>query len=135
MAQYRTVEGEGSATVNTIVALTTFGADTGVGPVKVPDTASRIVEIWVAIGADTDTAGDSTCHFLRLAGLGLVDAPVDLVIAASGGGVTSTGTVLSAAMVYKVSLTVKKNETISVSHQYTGDTTGAVTLGVTLVFE
>jgi len=133
--QYRTVEGEGSASANTPTALTTFGADSGVGPVKVPASASKIVEIWVAIGADLDTAGDSVAHFLLLSGQGIKGSRVDLTLGASGGGVTTTGTTYAASTVYKVDIDINANESITVQHQYTGDTTGAVTLGVTLGFQ
>ena len=135
MAQYRTVEGEGSATANTLTALTTFGAETAVGPVKVPAGASRLVELWVAIGVDVDTAGDSVGFILRLSGKGMKDGDQDFIIGAGGGGVTNTGNAAMMAQVYQVELAVVANETINVQAAYTGDTTGAVTEGVTLVFK
>ncbi len=58
MAQYRTVEGL-VATVDTLTALTTFGTETAVGPIKVPAGASRIVEIWAAAGVEIE---DSEVH-------------------------------------------------------------------------
>lgn len=133
--QYRSVEGELSATVNTPVALTTFGADTAVGPIKVPDNASRIVAFRVAIGATVDTAADSAVYTLRLAGKGLADGDQDFIVGAVGGGVTNTGTVFNPAHEYPADIAVKKNETIAVSMQYTGSTIPANTAGVTLIFE
>ena len=134
MAQYRTVEGEGSATANTLTNLTTFGGETGVGPIKVPASASRLVELWISVGADVDTAGDSVGFILRLSGKGMRDGDQDFMIAAAGGGVTNTGSIYSPARIYPVELGVVPNETINVAVAYTGDTTGAVTQGVTLVF-
>ena len=139
MAQYRTVEGEGSATANTLTALTTFGAATAVGPVKVPAGASKITEIWVVIGADVDTAGDVVAHYLTLSGQGIKGSAVNLALAGLGGGVTYTGNVLTMAYPLgaggKVDIDVTANESITVEHQYTGDTTGAATIGVTFKFE
>ena len=134
MAQYRTVEGETSATANTFTNLTTFGAETGVGPVKVPAGATKLAEIWVAIGAAGDTAGDSAAYLLRLGGKGMKSGDQDLIIGAIGSGVTSTGTVFSSSQIYPVAMEVVPNETINVSAANTGSTILATTLGVTLVF-
>jgi len=135
MAQYRTVEGELSATANTPANLTTFGAETGVGPVKVPANVSRLAEVWVAAAVDIDTAGDSAAIIMRLSGKGLKDGDQDFAVAAGGSGVTSTGTVLGQAIIYPVDLMVVPNETINVAAQYVGDTVGVQTMAVTLVFQ
>ena len=134
MAQYRTVEGEGSATANTLTNLTTFGGETAVGPVKVPSNVSRLVEFWAAVGVDVDTAGDSVAFILRRSGKGMKDGDLDFILAAGGGGVTNTGNAAIMAQRYPVDLAVVPNETINVAVAYTGDTTGAVTEGITLVF-
>jgi hypothetical protein len=134
MVQYRTVEGEGSATANTPTNLTTFGAETAVGPVKVPAGASRIVELWLAIGIDVDTAGDSVGYVMRLSGKGMKDGDQDFTIGAGGGGVTNTGNWAQMPAILPVDINVVANETINVAVQYTGDTTGAATHCVTLVF-
>src|SRR3990167_3953143 len=133
--QYRTVEGELSGTVNTNANLTTFGAETAVGPVKVPEGASRIYAFWVAIGATLDTAADSAAYLLRLSGKGLRNGDQDFIIGAVGGGVTNTGTVFAPAKEYAVDIDVRANEFINVGLQYTGSTIPANTAGVTLVFE
>ena len=132
--QYRSVEGELSGTVNTPVALTTFGAETAVGPIKVPANASKIVELWVAIGATVDTAADSAAYTLRISGKGSKNGDQDFILGAVGGGVTNTGTVFSAAVKYAVDIDVIANETVSVNLQYTGSTIPANTAGVTLGF-
>ena len=134
MAQYRTVEGEGSATANTVINLTTFGAETAVGPIKVPAGASKIRQMWVAVGIDVDTAGDSVSWLLRLSGKGMRDGDQDFILAAGGGGVTNTGNYGDISKQIDVDINVVANETITVAVQYTGDTTGAVTEGITLVF-
>ena len=133
--QYRTVEGELSGTVNTVVNLTTFGAETGVGPVKVPSGAQKISEIWAAVGATVDTAADSSAYLLRLSGKGMLDGDQDFILGAVGGGVTNTGTAWAPAQKYPVDIGVKANEFITVATQYTGSTIPANTGGITLVFE
>jgi len=135
MAQYRTVEGETSATANTFTNLTTFGAETAVGPVKVPAGASRLAQIWIAIGTAADTAADSAAYLLRLSGKGMRDGDQDFVIGAIGSGVTSTATPSHMARVYDLELGVVANETITVAAANTGSTILATTLGVTLVFK
>lgn len=135
MAQYRTVEGEISGTVNTPTNLTTFGAETGVGPIKVPANASRLVEIWVAVGATLDTAADSATYLLRLGGKGLPGGDQDFCVAGIGGGVTNTGTVGFPAQRLPVDLTVQPNETINVAMQYaSAQAIPANSAAVTLVF-
>lgn len=134
MAQYRTVEGELSATVNTPANLTTFGAETAVGPIKVPANVSRLVELWIAATVDIDTAGDSAAIIMRLSGKGMKEGDQDFVVAAGGSGVTSTGTPNAMVQKYTVDLAVVPNETINVAAQYVGDTVGVQTMGVTLVF-
>ena len=131
---YRAVEGEISGTVNTPTNLTTFGAETGVGPLKVPANASKLMELWVAIGATLDTAGDSAAYTLRLGGKGMKNGDQDFVVGAIGGGVTNTGTWFAEAKVYDVDIEVVPNETVTVTLQYTGSTIPANTAGVTLVF-
>ena len=135
MAQYRTVEGDISTTVDTLTNLTTFAAETAVGPVKVPASSSRLVEIWVAIGMNLDTAADANNIVLRLSGKGMKDGDQDFVVGGQGGGVTSTGSVAMTATVYKTELSVTANETINVAAAYTGDTTLAIAIGITLVFQ
>ena len=134
MAEYRTVEGEGSATANTLTNLTTFGSETSVGPIKVPAAASSIVEIWAAVSFTIDTADDNVGHFLRLSGKGMAQGDQDFTLGAVGGGVTSTGTTANPAIIYPVELSVVANENINVAVVYTGDTTSAATIGITLVF-
>ena len=131
--EYKTVEGEVGA-VNALTALTTFASVTGVGPVKVPADKAKIKEIWLAAGIHNDTAGDNAAIVLRLTGKGIVNAPQDFVVAGSGTGVTSTGTVAAMARVYPVDIDVKPNEDITVEVAATGDDVLIATVGVTLAF-
>lgn len=131
MAKYKSVEGE-IATVDVLANLTTFGAET-TGPVKVPNGASKLVEIWVSVGAHIDTAGDNSTIAVRLSGDGIVDGPQDFVVAGAGSGVTSTGTPILPAARYPVDIGVKPNETINVAAVGTADFAVA-SVGVTLVF-
>lgn len=133
MALYRAVEGELGA-VNVLTALTTFGAVAAAGPIKVPDNASKITEIWVTVGPHVDTAGDNVAVTLRLSGNG-VGPNQDFVVWGAGGGVTNTGTASSPAAVYKVDINVFKNENITVEAAAVGDDVLIATVGVTLKFE
>ena len=133
--EYRAVEGEISGTVNTPTNLTTFGAETGIGPVKVPANARGLTEIWCAIGATVDTAADSAGYTLRLSGKGMKSGQQDFIIGAAGGGVTNTGTIHSQVQVLEVEIDVVPNEDITVTVQYTGSTIPANTMGIGLVFE
>lgn len=136
MAQYRAVEGEISGTVNTPTALTTFGAETSVGPVKVPAKVSKLVEISWAIGSTVDTAADSATYLLRLSGKGMQDGDQDFILGAIGGGVTNTGTVAFPAQTRPVDINVVANETINVSMQYaSAQAIPANSAGVGLTFQ
>lgn len=134
-AEYRTVEGEISGTVNTLTNLTTFGAETGAGPVKVPATAKRLAQIWTAIGFTVDTAADSATFLLRLSGKGMQTGQQDFIVGAVGGGVTNTGTAGNGPKIMDVDLQVVPNEDITVAMMYTGSTIPANTAGITLAFE
>jgi len=134
MPQYRAVEGELGA-VDTPTAITTFGAETAVGPIKVPDGARKISEIWAALGAHVDTAGDNCAVMLRLTGKGMRDGDQDFPLFGAGGGVTNTGTAILPAQVYPVDIDVKPNETINVELVATGDTVLIGTAGIGLRFD
>jgi len=130
--EYKTVEGEAGA-VNVLTNLTTFGSETA-GPVKVPEGARKIRELWVACGIHSDTAGDQGAIVLRLTGKGILSAPQDFVIAGAGGGVTDTGTQNPMAQVYPVDIDVKPNEDITVQAAAVGDDVLVATVGITLEF-
>lgn len=133
MAEYRTVEGLVS-TVDTLTALTTFGAETAVGPIKVPAGASRIVEIWATIAAEIE---DSEVHsyVLRLSGKGMTQGDQDFGLGAgAGNGTIVLGTALM-AVIYPVDLSVVANETISVQAMVAGSALAAdAQATITLVF-
>jgi len=131
LAKYKSVEGE-IATVDVFVNLTTFGPDT-TGPVKVPNGATKLVEIWTTVGAHGDTAGDNSTVCLRLSGDGVIDGPHDFVLAGVGSGVTSTSTPVNPSTRYPVDIGVKPNENINVAAVGTADF-AVSSVGVTLVF-
>jgi len=130
--EYRTVEGELGA-VNVLTNLTTFGGET-TGPIKVPNGATKIMEILHAVGPHVDTAGDNTAVVLRLTGKGVRSSPQDFVIAGAGGGVTNTGTVLDPVHKLPVDIDVNQNEDITVQVAGTGDDVLIATVGITLGF-
>ena len=133
MAQYRTVEGEPGA-VNVLTALTTFGGETAVGPVKVPAGAARIVEIWAAVGSGADTAGETGATILRLTGKGMKNGDEDFALGALQTGVTSTSDHHSPALIYPVDLEVVPNENIAVQIAVTNADVLLGSTAITLVF-
>ncbi len=133
MAQYRTVEGEPGA-VNVLTALTTFGGETAVGPIKVPAGASRLVEIWAAVGSGPDTALESGATILRLTGKGMRNGDEDFILAVVGNSITSTATWPSPVSILPVDLEVVANENIAVQIAVTNADVLLGTTGITLVF-
>ncbi len=132
MADYRTVEGEPGA-VNALTNLTTFGGET-TGPIKVPDGARRLVEIWAAVGSGPDTALETGATILRLSGKGMKNGDADFILAAVGNSVTATAAKSEPARVYPVDLAVKPNENINVAIAVTNADVLLGTTGITLVF-
>ncbi len=133
MAQYRTVEGEPGA-VNVFTALTTFGGETAVGPIKVPAGVSKLVEIWAAVGSSSDTAGELGATVLRLTGKGMRNGDEDFALASLGSGVTSTSDFGNAARIYPVDIDVVANENIAVQIAVTNSDVLLGSTAITLVF-
>ncbi len=133
MAQYRTVEGEPGA-VNVLTALTTFGGETAVGPIKVPAGASRLVEIWAACGSGPDTAGEVGATVLRLTGKGMRNGDEDFALSTVQTGVTATSSEAIPAQIYPVDLEVVANENIAVQIAVTNADVLLGTTAITLVF-
>ncbi len=133
MAEYRTVEGEPGA-VNVLTNLTTFGGETGVGPIKVPANASRLAEIWAAVGSGPDTALETGATVLRLSGKGLAQGDQDFILGAVGNSVTATAARGVPAEIYPVDIGVVPNETITVAIAVTNADVLLGTTGITLVF-
>lgn len=133
MAQYRTVEGEPGA-VNVLTALTTFGGETAVGPIKVPADVSRLVEIWAAVGSGPDTALETGATILRLTGKGMRNGDEDFIIGAVGNSITSTANGHPPATIYPVDIEVVANENIAVQIAVTNADVLLGTTGITLVF-
>ncbi len=133
MAEYRTVEGEPGA-VNVLTGLTTFGGETGVGPIKVPATTRKLVEIWAAIGSGPDTALETGATILRLSGKGMKGGDQDFILAAVGNSVTATAAKSEPAIIYPVDIDVTPNENITVQIAVTNADVLLGTSGITLVF-
>lgn len=136
MAEYRTVEGALGA-VDTLTNLTTFGGETGVGPIKVPANTSRLVEFWQAVSLDVDTAGDNGNVVLRLSGKGMAQGDQDFAlntVTHASEGTSVGGTAHSPVQVMPVALAVVPNENITVSVMATGDDVLLGTVAITLVF-
>ncbi len=133
MAEYRTVEGEPGA-VNVLTGLTTFGGETGVGPIKVPATTRKLVEIWAAVGSGPDTALETGATILRLSGKGMASGDQDFIIGAVGNSITSTANDQVAATIYGVDIAVTPNENINVQIAVTNADVLLGTTGITLVF-
>ncbi len=133
MAEYRTVEGEPGA-VNVLTNLTTFAGEAGVGPIKVPAAASRIAEIWAAVGSGPDTALETGATVLRLSGKGMAQGDQDFILGAVGNSITSTANQAAPAKIYPVDLAVVPNELINVAIAVTNADVLLGTTGITLVF-
>lgn len=133
MSEYRTVEGEVGA-VNVLTSLTTFGAETGVGPIKVPADSRRLVEIWVGNSVGPDTAGENGASLLRLSGKGMAQGDQDFIIGGSSTGVTATGSQTTPATIYPVDIAVTPNENITVQVMVTNSDVMLGNIGTTLVF-
>jgi hypothetical protein len=133
MAEYRTVEGEPGA-VNVLTNLTTFGAETGVGPIKVPAGSQRLAEFWVGGAVGNDTAGETGSILMRLSGKGMTQGDQDFTIGGAGGGVTSTGSYAEPATIYPIRLIVTPNENINVAVMVTDADVLLGTVSITLVF-
>ena len=133
MTEYRTVEGELGA-VNVLTNLTTFGGETGVGPIKVPAAASRLVEIWPSLAVGPDTAGESSSILLRLSGKGMAQGDQDFTIGATAGGVTATGSQADAVDILPVDMAVTPNENINVAVMPVNSDVIVGNVGITLAF-
>ena len=133
MAEYRTVEGP-VTTIDTLTELTTFVDETGVGPIKVPDGASKIVEIWSAVAIEIEDS-EIQSTVLRLSGKGMASGEQDFVLAAqSGNGTMVLGSQIP-TNIYPVDVDVKPNENITVRAGVGGSALAADgQVGITLVF-
>lgn len=121
-------------TVDTLTNLTTFGGET-TGPIKVPANAKKLAQIWRAIGAYIDTAGDKYTFVLRLSGKGMASGQQDFTLAGMGSGVTATSVPFDPMKTLDVDILVVPNESINVAVMQTGATQAIWTAAITLVFE
>lgn len=133
MAQYRAVEGA-YTTIDTLTNLTTFGGETGVGPIKVPADSSRLVEIWVAFATEIEDSETQSLQ-LRLSGKGMRNGDEDFGIGASAGNGTIALGENYPATIYPVDLEVVPNENVNVAVMAAGSAIAADGQAVvTLVF-
>ncbi len=134
MAEYRSVEGEPGA-VNVLTELTTFGGETGVGPIVVPSNIRKLVEIWAAVGSGPDTALETGATVLRLSGKGMTGGDQDFALAAVGNSVTATAAKNEPARIYPVDIAVTGGgEKITVQIAVTNADVLLGTTAITLVF-
>lgn len=135
MAQYRTVEGAVDV-IDTLTNLTMFASETGIGPVKVPSSSSRLVEIWTSVACEIAASEEHT-YVLRLSGKGMADGDQDFNIgsAAAMSGTATGNVVLGVLQKLSVDIPVKPNETINVAAAIAGTAAAATgQVGITLVF-
>ena len=133
MVEYRTVEGPVS-TVDTLTALTTFANETGVGPIKVPDNARKIAEIWASIGIEIEDS-EIQSYGLRLTGKGMKNGDQDFNLGSGSANGTVVQADMNPAIVYHVDIPVKPNENISVQAVVNGSALAADgQFSITLVF-
>src|SRR3972149_7183298 len=135
MAQNRTVGGPLDVT-NPLENLPTFGAETGVGPIKVPASASRLVEIWASVAIEI-AASEEQSYCLRLSGKGMREGDQDFNVgsAAAQSGTAVAGIHKMDAKIFPVQLAVVANESINVAGMIAGTAAAATgNMAVTLVF-
>ena len=133
MSEYRTVEGELGA-INVLTNLTTFGGETGVGPIKVPANSSRLVELWIAISLQVDTDTDRVGAVLRLSGKGMAQGDQDFPLMSGFHEGTGAEVGNSPAIIYSVDMSVTPNENINVAAAGVGDTEPRGHVQVGMVF-
>lgn len=133
MSEYRTVEGEPGA-FNVLTNLTTFGAETGVGPIKVPANTPRLVEIWIASSVAADTAAESGNVVMRLSGKGMAQGDQDFAIGGTAGGASTAASFQTIVQLFPVDLIVTPNENVNVAVMVTDADVILGTVAVTLVF-
>lgn len=135
MAEYRTVEGA-FTTIDTRANLTTFLDETGVGPIKVPEGKSKLVEVWFAALAEL-AAAEEQAYGLRLSGKGMATGEQDLGmgVAVAQAGTAPGDTAVIPTRIYPVDIDVKQNENITVSVGAAGTAISLTGVAiVTLVF-
>ena len=123
MTEYRTVEGAVS-TVDTLTGLTTFGGETGIGPIKVPANASRLVEIWSAVAIEIEDS-EIQSYLLRLSGKGMAEGEQDFALGAGSANGTQADFVEPPAVIYPVDISVTPNENITVQGMVAGSALSA----------
>ena len=134
MVEYRTVEGVVS-TVDTLTNLTTFAGETGVGPIKVPANASRLVEIWASVAIEIEDSEIQTT-LLRLSGKGMAQGDQDFNLGSQAANGTQAQDHQVPATIYPVGIDVTPNENITVQAAVAGSALAADgQAGITLAFE
>ena len=129
--EYRTVEGEVGA-VNTLTALTSFGAET-TGPIQVPVGKTKIIEIWSATSLQVDTDTDRVGCVLRLSGKGLPQGEQDFPLYSGYAEGTGAQAVGHPVKILPVDLDCVSPESITVEVAAVGDDVarGHVEIGLT----
>ena len=133
MTEYRTVEGPVS-TVDSLTGLTTFAGETGVGPVKVPADASRLVEIWASVAIEIEDS-EIQSYLLRLSGKGMASGDQDFGLGSGAANGTQAFGNQEEAQIYPVDVAVTPNENITVQAAVAGSALAADgQFAVTLAF-
>jgi len=130
---YRSREGEATA-VDTKTQLTTLGSEAAPGPLLVPAGAKKIVGIIMA-ACESFAAATGFSAFIRLEGPGLQGGPESLATLAGGVPVATGGNGSVVAQKIDIDLPVTPSNEILIFAEMAGTDVGAVSFGVTLIFE
>jgi len=130
--QYRSREGTATA-VDTKTQLSTLGSETAPGPLLVPSAAKSLIGILVCAASNFAVATDST-YLVRLEGPGLPEGPEVVVAGAAGVAVATGGHSSFESRFIPLNIPVTPANEILIFGENTGEDSGEVTMGVTLIF-
>lgn len=114
--------------------LTTLGSETAPGAMLVPGQAGRLVKV-IARGISDHAAANDGGQLIRLEGPGLPEGPEVFAVGASGGAVATGQQHCDISEQIECDIPVTPANEILIFAEETGEDTGALAFGVTLVFE
>lgn len=130
---YRSREGDATA-VDTKTQLTTLGSETAPGPILVPSGVRRLAAVIVA-QCFSMAAATGYSAIVRLEGGGLPEGPETIAAGAGGVPVATGGNGVVPSVMIPLNVPVTPGNEILIFAEMCGTDVGAMSIGVTLVFE